>query len=110
MVIVPIILIFSYIALPSVAYTRGRKYLGPDDDDEASDVETDTPAPQQLVRTDKITLSQSISQSLHRVRPLIKYMIPLFLVYFAEYFLNQGLFELLYFKDSFLKKHSDQYR
>lgn len=109
MVIVPVILIFSYIVLPSVAYTKGRKYLGPDDDGEASDVETDIPAPQQLVRTDKIPPSESISQSLHKVRPLIKYMIPLFLVYFAEYFLNQGLFELLYFKDSSIK-HSDQYR
>jgi battenin len=32
------------------------------------------------------------------------------LVYFAEYFINQGLFELLYFKDAFIKNHKDQYR
>ncbi|GFQ90936.1 battenin [Trichonephila clavata] len=31
------------------------------------------------------------------IKPLLKYMIPLGLVYFAEYFINQGLMELLYF-------------
>lgn len=44
------------------------------------------------------------------LRTLLKYMIPLFFVYFGEYFINQGLFELVYFKDSFIKKHSEQYR
>ncbi len=37
-------------------------------------------------------------------------MLPLFLVYISEYFINQGLFELLYFKDSFIKEHKLQYR
>ncbi|XP_041094764.1 battenin isoform X2 [Polyodon spathula] len=43
------------------------------------------------------------------VMGLLKYMIPLAVVYFAEYFINQGLFELLYFPKSNLK-HSEQYR
>ena len=45
---------------------------------------------------------------------LIKYMVPLFLVYAAEYMINQGLFELLYQRDSRLGKlnlnHGGQYR
>uniref|UniRef100_H3A2N1 Battenin n=1 Tax=Latimeria chalumnae TaxID=7897 RepID=H3A2N1_LATCH len=40
---------------------------------------------------------------------LLKYMIPLLLVYFAEYFINQGLLELFYFRNTSLK-HSEQYR
>ncbi|XP_030066022.1 battenin isoform X1 [Microcaecilia unicolor] len=40
---------------------------------------------------------------------LLKYMLPLSIVYFAEYFINQGLFELLYFKNTVLT-HALQYR
>ncbi|XP_055904115.1 battenin-like isoform X2 [Eupeodes corollae] len=40
---------------------------------------------------------------------LLKYMIPLLFVYFFEYFINQGLFELEYFENSFLDKEA-QYR
>ena len=45
---------------------------------------------------------------------LVKYMVPLFLVYMAEYMINQGLFELLYHGDTHLGKltvgHGEQYR
>ncbi|CAG05949.1 unnamed protein product, partial [Tetraodon nigroviridis] len=40
---------------------------------------------------------------------LSKFMWPLCLVYFAEYFINQGLMELLYFPSFFLS-HAEQYR
>uniref|UniRef100_A0A8C1XKI2 Battenin n=1 Tax=Cyprinus carpio TaxID=7962 RepID=A0A8C1XKI2_CYPCA len=40
---------------------------------------------------------------------LLKFIIPLGVVYFAEYFINQGLLELLYFPDSRLS-HAEQYR
>jgi len=43
------------------------------------------------------------------VVPLLKYMVPLCLVYLAEYTINQGLFELLYYKMSWLNQ-SQQYR
>ena len=43
------------------------------------------------------------------IRSLLKYMIPLGAVYFFEYLINQGLFELLYFPRTFLS-HSQQYR
>ncbi|XP_054851524.1 battenin [Eublepharis macularius] len=43
------------------------------------------------------------------VKGLLKYLLPLAVVYFAEYFINQGLFELLYFKEAPLS-HPQQYR
>ncbi|XP_068099960.1 battenin isoform X2 [Hyperolius riggenbachi] len=51
----------------------------------------------------------TVLQKLQIVKSLLKYMIPLSLVYFAEYFINQGLFELIYFPKSILS-HSEQYR
>ncbi|XP_068779363.1 battenin isoform X8 [Struthio camelus] len=43
------------------------------------------------------------------VKGLLKYLVPLAIVYFAEYFINQGLLELLYFPASRLS-HAEQYR
>nr|XP_034992100.1 battenin isoform X1 [Zootoca vivipara]XP_034992101.1 battenin isoform X1 [Zootoca vivipara] len=43
------------------------------------------------------------------VKGLLKYLIPLAVVYFAEYFINQGLFELLYFHEAPFN-HPQQYR
>ncbi|CAK9296415.1 unnamed protein product [Gordionus sp. m RMFG-2023] len=40
---------------------------------------------------------------------LLPYMLPLGIVYFSEYFINQGLFELTYFRGIWLD-HSSQYR
>ncbi|CAG2170911.1 unnamed protein product, partial [Oppiella nova] len=40
---------------------------------------------------------------------LLKYMIPLMMVYLFEYFINQGLFELVYFPHIWLS-HREQYR
>ncbi|XP_078597286.1 battenin-like isoform X1 [Branchiostoma floridae x Branchiostoma japonicum] len=52
----------------------------------------------------------SLVQKFQLVKPLVcKYMAPLFLVYVAEYFINQGLFELIFFRNIWLS-HSEQYR
>ncbi|XP_045849134.1 battenin isoform X1 [Meles meles] len=40
---------------------------------------------------------------------LLPYIVPLVVVYFAEYFINQGLFELLFFRNTSLS-HAQQYR
>ncbi|KAF8790482.1 battenin-like isoform X2 [Argiope bruennichi] len=55
--------------------------------------------------------SYTLAKKLSLVKPLLKYMIPLGLVYFAEYFINQGLMELLYFPNvrDWLP-HEKQYR
>lgn len=51
----------------------------------------------------------TISEKLSLIPGLLKYMVPLGLVYFFEYVINQGLFELMYFENSVLE-HSQQYR
>ncbi|XP_022699751.1 battenin-like isoform X3 [Varroa jacobsoni] len=50
----------------------------------------------------------SLAQKIKLIKPLLKYMIPLGLVYFAEYFINQGLTELITFENSLTLK--SQYR
>ncbi len=45
------------------------------------------------------------------IKELLKYMVPLFIVYYSEYLINQGLFELLYFKENSIGlDHAHQYR
>ena len=53
--------------------------------------------------------SMSLLSKLRLVLPLWKYMIPLFIVFFAEYTINQGLYELLYYESSSLSQ-AEQYR
>ncbi|XP_055704501.1 battenin [Phlebotomus papatasi] len=48
-------------------------------------------------------------QKIRYVPKMFKYMIPLTLVYLFEYFINQGLFELVYFPGIWLD-HANQYR
>ena len=55
------------------------------------------------------TTELSMKSKLGIVFSLRKYMIPLFLVYFAEYLINQGLYELLYYPVSWLTQ-DEQYR
>ncbi|XP_065362169.1 battenin-like [Calliphora vicina] len=52
---------------------------------------------------------EEFSEKMQYVKELLKYMVPLVLVYFFEYFINQGLYELVYFEKSFLDRPS-QYR
>jgi battenin len=52
---------------------------------------------------------KSIKEKLIYIKTLVHFMIPLALVYLFEYFINQGLFELVYFPGIFLKG-KQQYR
>uniref|UniRef100_A0AAQ4REF4 Battenin n=1 Tax=Gasterosteus aculeatus aculeatus TaxID=481459 RepID=A0AAQ4REF4_GASAC len=51
----------------------------------------------------------TFTEKLCVVKGLLWFVLPLGLVYFAEYFINQGLMELLYFPKLFLS-HAQQYR
>jgi len=51
----------------------------------------------------------TMKEKLRLIPSLLKYMVPLTLVYYGEYFINQGLHELLYFPDQWLTKE-EQYR
>ncbi|XP_971061.2 battenin isoform X1 [Tribolium castaneum] len=52
---------------------------------------------------------EAFMKKLKHVPSLFKYMIPFGLVYFLEYYINQGTFELINFENTFLAP-SDQYR
>ncbi|XP_067275499.1 battenin isoform X1 [Pseudorasbora parva] len=51
----------------------------------------------------------TFTDQIYIIKDLLKFIFPLSVVYFAEYFINQGLMELLYFPDSPLS-HAEQYR
>ncbi|XP_076448088.1 battenin-like isoform X2 [Babylonia areolata] len=59
---------------------------------------------------EKVKVKLTLQQKLRLVPPLMKYMIPLTTVYFAEYFINQGLHELLYFNNISWLNKAAQYR
>lgn len=105
MLFIPVLMTFSYIALPSVDFARSRVYseLHTDSEEENKDESG-------VENVSGISNHGTFKEKFKLIPPLLKFMIPLFLVYFAEYFINQGLFELLYFKDSFIKEHKLQYR
>ncbi|XP_018977443.2 battenin-like isoform X1 [Cyprinus carpio] len=58
---------------------------------------------------DKHIRPLTFTDKIYIMKGLLKFIFPLGLVYFAEYFINQGLLELLYFPDSRLS-HAEQYR
>ncbi|XP_056143887.1 battenin [Lampris incognitus] len=58
---------------------------------------------------DRTTGPLTLTEKLHVIKSLVKFVVPLGLVYFAEYFINQGLLELLYFP-AFYLSHAEQYR
>uniref|UniRef100_A0A667Z461 Battenin n=1 Tax=Myripristis murdjan TaxID=586833 RepID=A0A667Z461_9TELE len=61
------------------------------------------------VTEDRASGPLTLSEKLHVIRGLVRFVLPLGLVYFAEYFINQGLLELLYFPNFYLS-HQEQYR
>uniref|UniRef100_A0A1B0AKK2 Battenin n=1 Tax=Glossina palpalis gambiensis TaxID=67801 RepID=A0A1B0AKK2_9MUSC len=62
---------------------------------------------EQLIENDKPLVG--FKEKLAYIKKLVKYMLPLGLVYLFEYFINQGLFELIYFQNTVLDGAS-QYR
>ncbi|XP_055855569.1 battenin-like [Episyrphus balteatus] len=70
-------------------------------------VDNSVPSVTSVVEDDKPL--QGWKEQLMYITSLFKYMLPLLFVYFFEYFINQGLFELVNFENTFLDKES-QYR
>ncbi|XP_039191274.1 battenin [Crotalus tigris] len=112
MTIVPVIMLGSYcflLAPPPEAPRCGWGVCKPKSSCASSGI-------QQPLLGDKLTLPQktqklqlTLQEKEQVVKGLLKYLIPLSVVYFAEYFINQGLFELLYFRNTTLN-HPQQYR
>ncbi|CAL8271525.1 unnamed protein product [Lota lota] len=62
-----------------------------------------------ITSEDRASGPLSCSEKLHVIKMILKFVFPLGTVYYAEYFINQGLLELLYFPKSTLS-HGEQYR
>jgi len=63
----------------------------------------------EIAEDDELEPMVSVGEKIRYVKKLLRYMLPLALVYFFEYLINQGMFELTYFPEIFLDK-SEQYR
>ncbi|RUS69569.1 hypothetical protein EGW08_022670 [Elysia chlorotica] len=97
MVSIPILMMVTYLFIlttPSIATKKT-------DDEESTSVLLEESRHKQIML--------SFKDKLGLIPGLFKYMVPLTLVYFAEYFINQGLHELLYFNGLFLSS-KEQYR
>ncbi|KAL1278414.1 hypothetical protein QQF64_025087 [Cirrhinus molitorella] len=122
MLVVPVILAVSYFFLlvfPS-SFPQWRRH---EDNHSPSTVvnsqerrplieeeaDTDENSETQEEQEDKNIRPLTFTDQICIIKALLKFIVPLGVVYFAEYFINQGLMELLYFADSRLS-HAEQYR
>lgn len=102
---VPALLLLSYFLL--LTYPEPRELKETERDEEAETaalINSETPEFKQGSSSDL-----SLQEKWTVFKGLLRYIIPLVLVYFAEYFINQGLFELLFFRNTSLS-HAQQYR
>uniref|UniRef100_A0A8C6MX07 Battenin n=1 Tax=Mus spicilegus TaxID=10103 RepID=A0A8C6MX07_MUSSI len=102
---IPVLLLASYFLL----------LTSPEPLDPGGENEAETAARQPLIGTETpeskpgASWDLSLQERWTVFKGLLRYIIPLVLVYFAEYFINQGLFELLFFRNTSLS-HAQQYR
>lgn len=69
----------------------------------------DQPIGENITGEDIVEPMKTMTEKLLYIKTLVRFMIPLGLVYFFEYLINQGLFELVYFPEIFIT-WSEQYR
>ncbi|XP_063453579.1 battenin-like isoform X15 [Pan paniscus] len=102
---IPALLLASYFLL----------LTSPEAQDPGGEEEAESAARQPLIRTEAPESKPGSSSSLSLrerwtvFKGLLWYIVPLVVVYFAKYFINQGLFELLFFRNTSLS-HTQQYR
>ncbi|XP_026181588.1 battenin [Mastacembelus armatus] len=114
MLVVPVTMLISYFFLlvppPSLPQWKSRNYVAVSSEDRrrlvdgSEDEEQDKSTPE-----DRSAGPLTFTEQLYVIKGLLKFVIPLGVVYFAEYFINQGLMELLYFPNFYLS-HAEQYR
>ncbi|XP_060758003.1 battenin isoform X2 [Neoarius graeffei] len=118
MLIIPAILLISYFVLlsfpPSFPQWRSGSGFSSGGDIQERRPLIDNDNDEDFVqdekrREDQRTGPLTFSDKLDILKDLLKYTVPLCVVYFAEYFINQGLLELLFFPASSLS-HAEQYR
>ncbi|KAK7102486.1 battenin-like [Littorina saxatilis] len=105
LVVIPVIMAISYFLVltkPEVTQT----VISVEETDSNSDTTM-------LLKEEEVKPKRKVLTAKDKLRllpPLMKYMIPLTTVYFAEYFINQGLHELLYFNNTDFLNKAGQYR
>ncbi|KAM6966547.1 battenin isoform 2-T2 [Tautogolabrus adspersus] len=113
MLVVPFAMLISYFFLldspPSLPQWRSRETEYAAVGSEDSEQLIDGSEAEEKSTTERTTGPLTFTEKWHVIRGLLKFVFPLGLVYFAEYFINQGLMELLYFPNSSLS-HAEQYR
>ncbi|KAL8558202.1 hypothetical protein ACOMHN_036291 [Nucella lapillus] len=105
LVVIPVLMGFSYFLLLTKP-TLSRS-ITVDVDCSSSESSSDRTM---LLKEEQKKVKLTLVQKFRLVLPLLKYMIPLTTVYFAEYFINQGLHELLYFNNISWLDKAAQYR
>ncbi|XP_078126443.1 battenin [Sander vitreus] len=116
MLVVPFAMLFSYFFLlvlpPSLPQWKSRdtEYtaVGSEDRQRLMD-DSEEEEQEKSTSEERTTGPLTLTEKLHVIKGLLRFVLPLGLVYFAEYFINQGLMELLYFP-KFSLSHAEQYR
>ncbi|CAK6980557.1 battenin [Scomber scombrus] len=116
MLVVPFLMLISYFVLldppPSLPQWKNSEteHAAVDSEDRRQLMDgSDEEEQDKSTRAAHSTGPLTFTEKLHVIKGLLKFVGPLGLVYFAEYFINQGLMELLYFPTFFLS-HAAQYR
>ncbi|XP_063327195.1 battenin-like isoform X1 [Pelmatolapia mariae] len=116
MLVVPITMVVSYFFLlvcpPSLPQwrTKETEYAALVSEDRQQLLDSsDEEEPESSTTEDQPTGPLSFRERLFVIRGLWRFVLPLGVVYLTEYFINQGLMELLFFHNIFLT-HAAQYR
>ncbi|KAK6732859.1 hypothetical protein RB195_016934 [Necator americanus] len=117
MLVVPALFMFTFYMLLEHTETMKRiTFSKPKKMSELENPATENSKKTQSVASlssmDSVEKEKTLAQRLTVVKSLLRYMIPLFLTYFAEYLINQGLLELTVFDCShgFGTSPASQYR
>ncbi|XP_036945593.1 battenin [Acanthopagrus latus] len=116
MLVVPFAMLISYFLLlvPPLSLPqwkiRETEYAAVDSDERRQLMDgSEEEEQEKSTQEDRPLGPLTFTEKLHIIKGLLGFVFPLGLVYFAEYFINQGMMELLYFPNFFLS-HAEQYR
>lgn len=104
MLVMPLVMALSFFVIVVPEDDTMRPLLN---ENETNTVAVEQPQQQQSEEPQPEVISLSTKFTI--IRGCLKFMIPLGLIYLFEYFINQGLSELVFFRDSVFT-HKQQYR
>ena len=105
-VVMPILMEIAYLFIltaPNHWVATSDELLSPPPEEKSMQLETTLGPRQQEFSIERVKVAMSWLRDQARYIPnLFRYMVPLFVVFAAEYMINQGLFELLYYRNTSL--------